>query len=134
MFVCESDTTLFSGSRVGGGMQVVHDPEGAARPIATEVERAESVLEQSLGLMFRSEIPDDYGLVFPFDDVGRRFIHMVFVRFPLDVIWLADDEVQRVSTLRPWRSVGYARADTVLELPGGAAEGVSEGDTVVVRE
>lgn len=115
-------------------MQIVHDPEGAARPIATEVERAESIVEQGLGLMFRSSIPEDYGLVFPFDDAGRRFIHMVFVRFPLDVIWLVDDEVQQVSTLQPWRSVGYAKADTVLELPGGAAEGVSEGDTVVVRE
>jgi len=111
-------------------MKLVHEPSGAARTLATEVELAESMLEQSRGLMFRSSVPDDYALVFPFDRPSRQFIHMLFVRFPLDVLWLVDDEVQRVSTLRPWRSVGYATADTVVELPGGAAEGVAEGDTV----
>jgi len=113
-------------------MPVVHDPEGARRVLATEVDRAESMVQQSRGVMFRRSIPDDYALVFPFDRVGRRFIHMLFVAFPLDVVWLADDEVQQVKTLHPWRSVGYATADTVLELPAGAADGVSEGDTVVL--
>lgn len=111
-------------------MRLVHDPDGAARPLATEVEYAESMLEQGRGLMFRSSIPDDYALVFPFDHASRQFIHMLFVRFPLDVLWLVDEEVQAVETLQPWRSVGYANADTVIELPGGAASDVSEGDTV----
>ncbi|WP_324756818.1 DUF192 domain-containing protein [Haloarcula sp. GH36] len=114
-------------------MRVVHDPEGAARTLATEVDRAESAFEQSRGLMFRRSIPDDYALVFPFDGPGRRFIHMLFVAFPLDVIWLADGAVQAKKTMHPWRSVGWANADTVLELPAGAAEGVSEGDTIVVE-
>lgn len=115
-------------------MRIVHDPEGAARPLATAVERAESMLQQSRGLMFRASVPDDYGLVFPFDRVGRRSIHMLFVRFPIDVVWLADGEVTKVRTMHPWRSVGWAKADTVLEMPAGAAEGVSEGDSVVVEE
>ncbi|MBX0293295.1 DUF192 domain-containing protein [Haloarcula nitratireducens] len=114
-------------------MPVVHDPEGRSRTIATTVDRAETMLEQSRGLMFRRSVPEDYALVFPFDRVGRRFIHMLFVRFPLDVIWLADETVRRASTLRPWRSMGYAKADTVLELPAGAADGVETGDTVVVE-
>ena len=115
-------------------MRIVHEPEGAARALATEVDRAETMLEQSRGLMFRRSIPDGYGLVFPFDGPGRRFIHMLFVRFPLDVIWLVDDEVQEVARMQPWRSMGYARADTILELPAGAADGVDAGDTVVVEE
>lgn len=114
-------------------MRVVHDPDGAARVLAAEVDRAESMVEQSRGLMFRRSIPDDYALLFPFDGVGRRFIHMLFVRFPIDVVWLADAEVQRVATMYPWRSVGYATADTVLELPAGAADGVQAGDTVVIE-
>jgi len=114
-------------------MRVVHDPEGAARVLATEVDRAETMVEQSRGLMFRRSIPDDYALVFPFDSVGRRFIHMLFVAFALDVVWLADGEVQQVATMRPWRSFAYGRADTVLELPAGAADGVSEGDVVVLK-
>lgn len=115
-------------------MRIVHDPAGDGNVLATTVEYAETMLEQSRGLMFRSSVPDDYGLVFPFDGIGRRLIHMLFVRFPIDVVWLADDEVTRASTFRPWRSLGYAKADTVLELPAGAASGVSAGDTVVVEE
>ncbi|MFB6222806.1 MAG: DUF192 domain-containing protein [Haloarcula sp.] len=114
-------------------MCLVHDSGGAARPIATEVEYAESMLEQGRGLMFRSSLPDDYALVFPFDGVSRQFIHMLFVRFPLDVLWLVDEEVQAVKTLQPWRSFGYAKADTVIELPGGAAEGISAGETVRIE-
>ncbi|MBX0321995.1 DUF192 domain-containing protein [Halomicroarcula sp. F13] len=114
-------------------MRIVHDPDGHPQTLAHEVDRAESLLEQARGLMFRRSIPDDYALVFPFDDVGTRSIHMLFVPFPLDVLWLADDEVQAVETVSPWYGVGWARADTVLELPAGAADGVSEGDTVVVE-
>jgi hypothetical protein len=114
-------------------MRIVHDPEGAARPLATDVERAESMLQQSRGLMFRESIPDDYGLVFPFDRVGRRSIHMLFVRFPIDVVWVADGEVTKVETMHPWRSFGWAKADVVLELPAGSAEGVAAGDTVAVE-
>jgi uncharacterized membrane protein (UPF0127 family) len=114
-------------------MRVVHDPESANRTLATEVDRAESMVEQSRGVMFRRSLPDDYALVFPFDGVGRRFIHMLFVAVSLDVIWVADGEVQQVTTMHPWRSFGYAKADTVLELPAGAADGVREGDMIVVE-
>ncbi|GGO01660.1 DUF192 domain-containing protein [Haloarcula pellucida] len=115
-------------------MRIVHDPEGTPRTLAHEVERAESLFAQARGLMFRRSIPDDYALVFPFDDAETRSIHMLFVPFPLDVLWLADDEVQAVKTVPPWYGVGWARADTLLELPAGAAAGVSEGDTVVVAD
>ena len=114
-------------------MRVVHDPEGADRTIATAVDRAETMLEQSRGVMFRRSLPEGYALVFPFDRVGRRFIHMLFVAVSLDVVWVADGEVQQVKTMHPWRSVGHAKADVVLELPAGAADGVSAGDTVVIE-
>ena len=123
-------------------MRVVHDPDGQARTLATTVETAETTGEQTKGLMFRESIPDDYAMVFRFDDppfvlpdalANWRSIHMLFVRFPLDVVWLLDEEVQQVKTLRPWRGLGVAQADTVLELPAGAADGVEPGETVVVE-
>ncbi|WP_276271113.1 DUF192 domain-containing protein [Haloarcula litorea] len=114
-------------------MRVVHDPDGRDRTLASDVEVAESLVRQGLGLMFRRSIPDDYALVFPFDGADTRFIHMVFVPFPLDAVWLVDDEVQAVETVPAWTGTGRARADTLLELPAGAADGVEEGDTVVVR-
>ncbi|WP_262175458.1 DUF192 domain-containing protein [Haloarcula laminariae] len=120
-------------------MRVVHDPEGASRVLATNVHTADSMLSKSKGLMFRRSIPDDYALVFrfepswPFGAVRRRLIHMLFVRFPTDVVWLADGEVRKARTMHPWRSIDYAQADTVIEFPAGTADGVEVGDTVVVE-
>jgi len=120
-------------------MRVVHDPDGSAAVLATNVHTADTMLEKSKGLMFRKRIPDDYALVFrfepswPFGAVRRRVIHMLFVRFPTDVVWLADGEVRKARTMQPWRSIDYAKADTVIELPEGAADGVEVGDTVLVE-
>ncbi|MXR50686.1 DUF192 domain-containing protein [Halovenus sp. WSH3] len=123
---------------------VVHEQEdtlgeGESEPriLARNVEIADSTLSQMRGLMFRSELPE--ALVMEvgggFSLTGgppRQFVHMLFVRHPLDVIWLADDDVQKVARMRPWRSVGMAKADRIIELPAGAAEGVEVGDTVRV--
>lgn len=125
---------------------VVHEQddtlgEGQSPPrvLATNVEIADSELSQMRGLMFRSEIPDDFALVMEVGNSGglpflsgpaRQFVHMLFVRFPLDVIWLAEGEVRKVARMHPWRGMGMARADRILELPAGAAEGVEAGDTV----
>ena len=120
-------------------MRVVHDPDGSERVLATNVHTADSMLEKSKGLMFRRSIPDDYALIFqfepswPFGAVRRRVIHMLFVRFPTDVVWLAEGEVRKARTMQPWRSIDYAKADTVIEFPAGTADGVEVGDTVVVE-
>jgi uncharacterized membrane protein (UPF0127 family) len=107
--------------------------------LTDDVEVADSTLSQMRGLMFRSDIPG--ALVMEvgggFSLTGgppRQFVHMLFVREPLDVIWLADDEVQKVARMHPWRSVGMAKADRILELPAGDAEGVNVGDTVEVLD
>jgi len=126
-------------------MRVVHERDGGERTLATDVDLAESLLEQSKGLMFRDSIPDDYALVFRLHpptwplsrllgDYGYQSIHMLFVRFPIDVVWLRGTEVAQVKTLAPWTGLGLARADTVIELPAGAADGVEAGDRVVVEE
>jgi len=119
--------------------RIVHEPaDGAERVVATEVERAESALAQARGLMFRSSVPDDYALVLEVGTglLGRirnQTIHMLFVGFPLDVVWLVEDRVTRVERLRPWRGFASARADRILELPAGAADGIEPGDTVRVE-
>ena len=102
--------------------------------LASDVDVASGTLQQAWGLMFRRSIPDDYALVFSFDTPDVRSIHMLFVLFPLDVLWLVDDEVTRKSRLRPWIGLGRGTADAIVELPAGAAEGVSEGDVVELRE
>ena len=118
-------------------MRLVHEPadaEDEVRRLASDVERADSWLARARGLMFRSEVPEDYALVFPFDGAKRRGIHTAFVRVPIDAVWLADGTVTRVETLAPWRSVAVAEADAVVELAAGGAAGLHEGDAVRVVE
>ncbi|WP_424019834.1 DUF192 domain-containing protein [Halorientalis pallida] len=124
-------------------MRVVHEADGERRALATTVDLADSFVSQTVGLMGQSTVSDDYALVFEFGDPGfvyrlldtvpRRVIHMLFVRTPLDVLWLRDEEVVKVATLSPWTGIGVAKADTIVELAAGSAEGVAVGDRVVVE-
>jgi len=119
--------------------RVVHEPtDGPERVLATEVEVADSMLARARGLMFRSSVPEDFALVMEMGDrlsgrPARQAVHMLFVWFPIDVVWLVEDEVQQVSRMQPWRSLASARADRILELPAGNTEGVEAGDTVRVE-
>jgi uncharacterized membrane protein (UPF0127 family) len=115
-------------------VRLVHDPgDGDPRALATSVETADSTLAQMRGLMFRRSIPDDYALVFRFDRVDARDVHMLFVPFPIDALWLVDGEVQRTERLSPWTGLAEADADTLVELPAGAADGVAVGDDVRLK-
>ncbi|WP_435098350.1 DUF192 domain-containing protein [Halarchaeum sp. P4] len=114
-------------------MQVVHERGGDIDVLASDVERADSFVSRARGLMFRRSIPDDYALVFEFSGRAQRGVHMVFVPFDIDVLWLVDDEVQRVETLSAWTGRASAEAECFVELPAGAASDVRVGDTVRVE-
>jgi len=116
---------------------------GDRRVLARTVEVADTGLAQLRGLMFRSELPEEFALVMevggekllPFTSGPRRHsVHMLFVKMPLDVLWLDGEEVTKTARMRPWRSVGVGKADRIIELPAGAAAGVEPGDTVRLVE
>lgn len=113
-------------------MRVVHHRNGEDLVLADDGERAEGVLAQARGVMFRRSLPEGYALAFPFDEPASRTIHTLFVFVPIDVLWLVDDEVVKVDCLHPFRGLAHGLADTVVELPAGAADGVEAGDTVEV--
>ena len=115
-------------------MHVEHRRDGKPRTIASDVEVADSFLSKSRGLMFRRRISDDYALVFEFDDVDRRSLHMLFVPFDIDALWLVGEEVTKKKRLSGWTGIGFGLADRIVELPAGAADGVERGDTVRVVE
>ncbi len=52
-----------------------------------------------------------------------RAVHTCFMRFPIDVVFLARDGtvLRRVERLAPWRAACEPRAYATLELPAGAA-------------
>ena len=115
-------------------MRVEHDGETGVRTLASDVDVVDTFLSRARGLMFRRSIPEDYAMVFTFGDADERDLHMVFVPFDLDALWLVDDEVREKKRLRAWRGFGAADADTVVELPAGAADDVEVGDTVRIVE
>jgi len=98
--------------------------------LATDIKFADSFFAQARGLMFRRSFLSGSALVFRFKNTKKRELHMLFVPFSIDAIWLVDTEVTATKRLRPWVGFGRAAADTIIELPAGAADDVAVGDTV----
>jgi hypothetical protein len=96
--------------------------------------------DRALGLMFRQSLPEDRGMLFLFDRLGFHGIWMKNCRFPIDIVWL--DEEQRVvhvaQAVPPCEKdpcpayEPLQRALYVLELGSGQAarEGVSLGSRI----
>ncbi|WP_436344410.1 DUF192 domain-containing protein [Natronorubrum sp. FCH18a] len=123
-------------STVGSDTGSRTDTDGVSRGnvLATDVDLAESLLSQTRGLMFRRSLPDGSALVFRFETAKTRDVHMLFVSFPIDAVWVVDDVVQRVERLQPWRSFARAECDLLVELPAGTADDVEAGDRLVLED
>jgi len=82
-------------------------------------ERAEGFMARGRGLMFKRGLSDDGGLVIE----PCSSIHMFFMRFPLDVVYVGrDDRVVRIQEdIKPWRigPLFTKGARYVIELPVG---------------
>ncbi|WP_157620137.1 DUF192 domain-containing protein [Synechococcus sp. PCC 7335] len=108
-----------------------------------EIEVARTSAEQSLGLMFRSALPDNRGMLFPFDPPRRVSFWMKDVPVALDMVFLKEGEVVAIAPevppcpALPCPSYGPNDqiVDQVLELRSGrAAEiGLQVGDTVYIE-
>ena len=105
--------------------------------IADAVETASSLWARFMGLMGRRSLPAGGALWLP----GDNGIHMFFMRFPIDAVFLSrpsGDGARKVlaakSNLRPWTGIVplVRGASGVLELPVGAidASGTVAGDVV----
>ncbi len=89
--------------------------------LVTEGEVARTFWQRFRGLMGRSSLPDGYGLLF----IHENWIHMFFMRIPLDVLHLDDSGrvIRILESIRPWRVGPFVRHGTyVLELPAGSVE------------
>jgi uncharacterized membrane protein (UPF0127 family) len=103
----------------------------AGTVVADHVEVADGIWSRFRGLMFRAALPEGHGLALR----PCNSIHMFFMRFPLDVLFVdGDGRVLRVlDTIRPWRASSFVRgAKAGIELPAGTAAraGVSTGTVV----
>ncbi len=88
------------------------------------------------GLMFENGNNFDYALVFVLEreSVAMATIHMMFVFFPIDVVYLNRERkvVDIVSGLRPFTPSCSPKNPSkfFVELPAGKSKGVSIGDVL----
>ena len=92
--------------------------------IAKNVEFARTTLSQSLGLMFRKKIPTGYSMIFFLKKPSAVNVHMLFVFFPIDIIFLNEEKkVCHFSRLKPW--VGFKAIKNIkylLEMKAGTVD------------
>ncbi len=105
------------------------------KEIVGGVKLCKSVWSRAKGLMFSKKIVDK-GLVFVFDKERRWGIHMLFVFFLIDVLWLDKDRkvVDFREGVRPFviSAKPKEKASYIIELPVGSVKkgGVEVGDEI----
>ena len=144
---------LSSGTEVAGcmaGADAGQSPAGLAqttlcitsgaktRPFTVEI--AGSSVEQAKGLMFRTELADTAGMIFPFAEPRVASFWMKNTVIPLDIIFIrSDGTIESIAeNTIPYSTASVAAGEpvaAVLELRGGltAELGISAGDKVVWR-
>ena len=98
-------------------------------------EVADEVDEQQVGLMHRTELAPNGGMLFLWDDVQVRSFYMKDTLIPLDLIAIKDGRVVSVATMVPCEqtpcvNTRTAEAEAAIEINGGRASklGIDVGD------
>jgi uncharacterized membrane protein (UPF0127 family) len=102
--------------------------------VAQPLEVASSFVARGVGLMGRGRLPENGGLLIQ----GCNGIHMMFMRFPIDAVFVDKRNVvlKTYERLLPW--IGLVplvwRADKVAELPAGTIRrhAIKAGDQLLV--
>ena len=101
------------------------------------IELAETPEEQARGLMFRTELDDDSGMLFPFPRERVASFWMKNTVIPLDLLFIRrDGTIESIAANAiPYDESPLASGEpviAVLELRGGLAaeKGITPGDTV----
>ncbi|WP_373693743.1 DUF192 domain-containing protein [Limnofasciculus baicalensis] len=148
-----SSTPLKSGEELPAPPSVSPSPlnSGQMLPISAEaqmgnqqilLEVARTPQEQQIGLMYRTSLPDDRGMLFPFNPAQAVSFWMKNVKISLDMVFLRDGEVKAIAsnvpgcTSSPCPTYGPGVAiDQVIELRGGRAAqlGLKVGDRVNIK-
>jgi uncharacterized membrane protein (UPF0127 family) len=108
-----------SGGRARRALAVSRVSTADGSVLCERCERAESSLARLRGLLGRDSLASGEGLLI---NPGPS-VHMFFMRFPIDVVFLDRDRtvVKIVHDLQPWRTAGARKAVAALELPAGTA-------------
>ena len=104
---------------------------------AIDIEIAEDPKEKAMGLMFRTDLAHNQGMLFPYGEAQELSMWMHNTYIPLDMLFIRPDGViHRIEVRAEPMSDRVINSDgpvsAVLELPGGASEllGIKAGDRV----
>jgi uncharacterized membrane protein (UPF0127 family) len=122
-------------TRPAGPTVVLHPKNGS--PVHVRVELADTPRSQSVGLMYRKEMPEDHGMLFLFGDDSDHGFWMKNTPLPLDMLFISKEGtiVGIIAETEPY-SLELRRVGTpsrfVLEVNGGfaARHGIAAGDRV----
>ena len=98
--------------------------------------------EKERGLGGRDSLDPDNGLLFPYDHTEQYSFWMKDMRFPIDIIWIRDNQIIDISRNVPIESGTQLRVyqpkepvNKVLEINAGIsdANGFQAGDLVTIR-
>lgn len=108
-----------------------------------QLEVARTAEQQEIGLMYRTDLPKDRGMVFPFEPPRRVGFWMKSTLIPLDMVFLLKGKVQAISSNVPPCNADpcpiygpNALVDQVIELRAGRATELRlrQGDRVNVQK
>jgi uncharacterized protein len=102
---------------------------------------AATPLQQQMGLMYRTSLPDDEGMLFRFDPARPVAFWMKNTLIPLDMLYIRSGVVREIqANVPPCKAdpcpsyPSKTTIDQVIEIRGGLAEqlGIKVGDRVVL--
>ena len=120
----------------------IHILNSQNQSIEVNVEIADNPLTHMRGLMFRSHLPENEGMLFVFNDSNYRSFWMVNTSIPLDIIFISETgRIVDIQQMEPCRTIAdyckvyrsREKARYVLEVNRGFSErnGIRIGDRMV---
>ncbi len=103
---------------------------------------AETPLQQQLGLMYRTSLPDDEGMLFQFEPARPVAFWMKQTLIPLDMLYIRSGVIREIqANVPPCKAdpcptyPSTTTIDQVIEIRGGLAEelGIKVGDRVTLK-
>jgi len=149
---CTSTPTSLGASPTEAATPQAEISPAQSLPISAEADIAGQVIqlevartpqEQAMGLMYRTSLPGDRGMLFSFEPPRPVQFWMQDTLIPLDMVFMRDGEVKAIvanaqpCTSNPCPTYGPRReaVNQVIELAGGraAALGLAVGDRITIR-
>jgi uncharacterized membrane protein (UPF0127 family) len=110
------------GGPAPGSIPVTFTVGGVDKVIHAEIADTED--ERQRGLMERSSMPDDAGMLFVWDTSAPRIFYMRDTLIPLDLIGIADGRIVSIQQMEPCRADPCPTTTTAL---AGAALEINKG-------